>query len=122
MNKTNESTSFNTSGTKLRDLDVQLFIRKNCKWCNDMINDLSKAAELDHVEVVDVETKEGLEKYRIPITSSHMQNEWSAAAASLGCGDYIAVPLFYSKKNETVLIGYRKNIEDIIKSLSLPRE
>lgn len=83
----------------LKDLDVHVYTREGCPWCDKAKEQLEKEGQLKHVTLKDITKKD------------HQQE-----AQKLGLGQ--GVPSFFSMKTNKKAKGYHKSLDELVKKLS----
>lgn len=87
------------NGGKLKDLQIFYFMSPTCPWCRKMTDVLKTENELSSVTVVDVSKPEGQQM-----------------AKKMGAHNK-GIPAFISRKNRTGAVGFKKSVNELIKSL-----
>jgi len=85
---------------KLKDMDVIMFIKLDCPFCQDMIKVLEEANQIKNITVFDVNKSDGCD----------------AMIKNLG-EHHTTVPTFVSRRNKVGTIGFKNSIEKLIYDL-----
>jgi glutaredoxin len=102
--KQNFGNLFSSPKSKIKELDIVMFMNPNCGWCKKTLELFNREGVTDSIQFVDITTEDGMK-----------------IAKQVGA-DSRPVPSFISKKMRTGVVGYRDNINDFIAEFQPPKE